>query len=174
MTILYQYKDSVWLTRRYCIDGQSIRKIARECGVGETTIAYWLRKHRVYTRSQYEAARLRGDKMKHGATPELANVTYRRTEWLREKRDKEKLTITQIAKLCGVTHTTISRWLKIRQFKPGGVKEGKEVINISFTLRPFLKEKVDEFCRIYHKKRSAFIRDAMLEKMRKEGFDPYK
>ena len=171
---LYQYKDNAWLTRRYCIDGLSTRKIAQECGVGGSTIVYWLKKHRVYMRSRNEAARMRADVMKNGATPEFANVTYRKLGWLTEKRIKERLTVTQIAKMCNVTHTTISRWLKIREFKPGGIKEGKEVININFTLRPFLKEKVDEFCRIYHKKRSAFIRDAMLEKMRKEGFDPYK
>jgi len=125
-------------------------------------------------RSRNEAARLRADVMKNGATPEFANVTYRNMKWLEEKRTKEKLTIVQIAEMCKVKHSTITRWLKIREFKPGGIKEGKEAISINFTLLPFLKERVDEFCRIYHKKRSAFIREAMLEKMRKEGFNPYK
>jgi len=170
----YQYKDNAWLTRRYSIDCQSVRKIAKECGVGGNTIVYWIRKHGIYTRSRHEAARLRGDSMKGGATPEFANATYRRLGWLKEKRNKEKLTIVQIAKMCHVKHSTITRWLQIRKFEPGSIKKGKQVVGTNFTMSKFFRDKVDEFCRLKRKKRSALIRELLLAEMCREGFDPYK
>jgi hypothetical protein len=171
---LYQYQDEKWLTRRYCIDQLSMRKIAQECEVCGSTIVYWLRKLRIYTRSRNEAARLRTDLMKGGITVEFANATYRSMKWLQEKRTKEKLTVVQIAKMCHVRHTTICAWLKKRNFKPGGIKTGPEVVGTNFTISKYLRGKVDEFCRSKRIKRSALIRELLIEKMLKEGFNPYR
>jgi hypothetical protein len=39
------YESREWLHRRYVIQKKGIVEIAKECGVGTTTIQRWLEKH---------------------------------------------------------------------------------------------------------------------------------
>jgi hypothetical protein len=108
----YQYQDEKWLTKRYCIDRLSMRKIAQECKVCGSTIVYWLRKLCIYTRSRNEAARLRADVMKNGATPEFANVTYRSMKWLQEKNISGFKDVAQIINLYYVDPVRLAKLME--------------------------------------------------------------
>lgn len=151
-----------------------MQKIAKECGVGTSTIEVWLRKHGIHIRTFTEAARLRTDHLKEGATLDFANKTYRNRGWLEEKRVSLGLTVEEIAEMCDVTHHTICHWLKIWGFKQGKIKLGRSSVVLSFTVPNFMRDKVDEFCRRKGTKRSALVRRLIIDEMKKNGFDPYK
>ena len=46
-----RWKDEDWLRQQYVEERKSIREIASECNVQSRTIAYWLKKLNVVTRS---------------------------------------------------------------------------------------------------------------------------
>ena len=169
-----QYKDNAWLTKRYCIDQLSPREIAQECGVRIRTVQRWIEKHGIHKRSLSEAMLLRTERMRVDVTPELANATYRNRRWLKSKRIKQKLTVREIAEMCHVSGPTICSWLRIRGFKPGNITKGRVTVGIRFAVPKFMRENINEFCRLKKIGRSTLIRELLTGKMLKEGFNPYK
>ena len=169
----YQYRDNAWLTRKYAIEQLSMGNIAKECGVRTSTIADWIKKHRIFKRTLSETAMLTRDhKITYG--PHNANATYRSMRWLREKRFKEGLTLKEIGELCGASNTTIQRWLKKYELDSGRPVQGRTVIVASFAMPRYMKKGLKEFCKRKRIAQSALIRNLVVEAMVKDGFDLYR
>lgn len=71
-----KHKDEEWLREKYVQEQRSTNDIAEECGVGKTTVIYWLDKHGIERRNQREAIHLswKGDEERREA----------QAEWMRE------------------------------------------------------------------------------------------
>lgn len=69
-----KYYDRQWLYQKYIEEKLSITKIAEICGVGCTTIKYWLKKYSIPIRSESEAV--------HLALANHCNLTQKAREWI--------------------------------------------------------------------------------------------
>jgi len=93
MIKLYQNKE--WLKRKYWDEGLSIKLIAKLCKVCGNTIWKWMIKLNIPRRSFIPN-----------------DIRYRDRNWLYQKYIIEKLSTTQIAKLCEVSDVIVGHWLK--------------------------------------------------------------
>ena len=100
---LYQDKDGLY--NKYWEDKLSIRQIAELCNCSRSVIWKKLKKHEIPIRSLSEARLVRYNGKRN-------NDKYYNKEWLEKKYSKEKLSIFQIAKLCGYSGGTIRDYLK--------------------------------------------------------------
>ena len=89
-----RYKNSDWLKERYVAKEMSMGEIADECEVSTNTIRIWLDIHGIDTRDSSEPKR------------------YKNLDWLREHYISKQMLISEISDECGVSDTTIGRWLK--------------------------------------------------------------
>ena len=102
MSKLYQNRE--WLYQKYIIEELSTIKIAKLCKCSKTTIINQIKYFNILIRSHSEAVLSRYKKI-------LGNTKYRNESWLKGKYLKEKLSTTQIGKLCRVSNRTILDWL---------------------------------------------------------------
>ena len=90
------YRDKEWLKEKYLKEKLSTRKIGKLVSVGNKVIQYWLIKYDIPRRS---------------IIPK--NINYRDKKWLENKYINEKLSFTQVSKLCNISASTINNWIKI-------------------------------------------------------------
>lgn len=102
MIKLYQNKE--WLEKEYLEEGLSTYQIAKFCRVSSHSIQYWLTKFNILIRSHSEATSLYHKKR-------IGNRKYNNKDWLHDQYLRKKLSIYQIAKLCGVNYQIIRYWL---------------------------------------------------------------
>ncbi len=102
MSELYQNKD--WLEDKYLGKQLSTIQIAKLCECSKTTIMNQIKNFNISIRSHSEANHLRYKR-------EIKNDKYCDKKWLKNKYLREKLSTTQISKLCGVSNRTILDWL---------------------------------------------------------------
>lgn len=98
------YRNKEWLEKKYIERQLSTIQIAKLCNCSRTTIVNLIKKLNIPIRSHSEASHLRYQR-------EIRNDKYCNKKWLEKKYLKEKLSTTQIGKLCGVSHQTILDWL---------------------------------------------------------------
>jgi len=96
------YRNKEWLKDKYIDERLSMYQIAKLYGLSLKFVSYWLYKFNIPIRSFSEAALVKS-KPKH--------IKFQNKEWLEKKYLKEKLSATQISKLCRVSHATIQNWL---------------------------------------------------------------
>ena len=89
------YKDKDWLRSQY--QDHTQEEIAEKCSVSRTTIARWLQKHGIETRSR--------------GAPQ-AEGKYKNKAWLDRKYRKEMRSMADIAAEFGVSKETIKYWLQ--------------------------------------------------------------
>jgi len=102
MSELYQDKD--WLYQKYLEEQLSAHQIGKLCKRSVATIINWLNKFNIPIRSRSEANHL-------NYIRKIGNDKYCDRKWLKGKYLKEKLSTTQIGKLCRVSNRTILDWL---------------------------------------------------------------
>lgn len=168
-----KYRNSAWLTKKYWVEKLSINKIAKECGVHLVTIRYWFEKHNIQRRSQKKAILLKDDYYS-GFSLSRANATYRNKKWLERKRLKEGWSMEEIAFELGVSDSTICYWLKKFGIKSGRVRRGKTYVSVLFYVPESIAIKVKQYCEKKEIERSEFIRKLIIERMLKDGFNPYR
>jgi uncharacterized protein YjcR len=101
--------DGEWLREEYVEKERTTVDIADECGCASSTVAKWLRRHRIETRSRGDPTP--GDLIDEG--------------WLREEYVEKERTTRDIADECGCAFSTVGDWLrrhgiKIRPQHPEG------------------------------------------------------
>lgn len=101
------FRDADWLRHEYLVVGRSAGDIARSFGVGDTAIHFWLKRHKIPTRSVSQARRLKhwgveGERNPmfgrrgsanpnwQGGLSPLRQAFYASHEWLRVKRQVRK------------------------------------------------------------------------------------
>ena len=99
---LYQNKE--WLRGKYWDEELSMSKIGELCNRSDATILKWLNKHNILIRSRGESAHIYHKKR-------LGSENYNNKNWLQKKYLEEKLSTIQIGELCGVTFSTIHKWM---------------------------------------------------------------
>ena len=99
---LYRNKD--WLKDKYLEKQLSTYQIAKLCKCGHVVIGNWLRNHNIPIRFCKIRNHLSYKR-------KIGNDKYCNGDWLKEKYLKEKLSASQISKLCNVNHHTILHWL---------------------------------------------------------------
>ena len=90
-----KYKDKNWLLNQYKNLHKSSLKIAREQKVSKQTILYWLKKHKIETRSL-----------------EPLDQRYREKDWIYLQYITNKNSIYKIADMCNTSTPTILTWLE--------------------------------------------------------------
>jgi len=98
-----KYQSKEWLEKRYIREKLSTVQIAKLCEVCDTCIGRNLKKFNIPIRSNAEAKIIEYN---------LKNANHQDKKWLRNKYLNEKLSTTQIAKLCRVSDVTVGQWLK--------------------------------------------------------------
>ena len=92
-----------WLMKNYFDRGLTINGCAKELGCSPTTVSRYLKECDLHgVRTNYESQTLNS-----GNTGD-----YRDKDWLYQKYIVEKISSTDIAKMCNAGKTTIKRWLK--------------------------------------------------------------
>jgi transposase len=94
------YTSKEWLREQYHEKGLNQREMADECGVGQDTISYHMRKQGVETTPT-----------EHINVDLNKGKKYANKEWLRKQYVDKRKTAKEIAKVCGVSTTTILDWL---------------------------------------------------------------
>jgi len=103
MSKLYQNRE--WLEKKYWKEKLNTYQIAKLYRVDAAIIRKQMIKFDIPIRSRSEAQLLRYIESQQ-------NKKYCDKKWLEKKYLKEKLSTIQIAKLCGVCHETIRKWIK--------------------------------------------------------------
>jgi len=98
------YKNKKWLEKKYLKERLSTYQIAKLYGVSSHSIQYWLIKFNIPIRSHSEATSLYHKKR-------IGNRKYNNKDWLCDQYLRKKLSIYEIAKLCGVNYQIIRYWL---------------------------------------------------------------
>ena len=106
-----RYHDPEWLYQQYHGLGKDAYQIAEECGVGDTTIYNWMKRHGIERRSLSEAKRLDGP--------------FTDADWLREQYHEKKKSTRQIAEECGVIQGTIRDWMDRHGIESRSISEAK-------------------------------------------------
>jgi|APHM01.1.fsa_nt_gi hypothetical protein len=91
-----KYKDEQWLREKYLKQNMDMKDIANISGVSENTIARWIKRHGIETRT-------RG----HGKV----EGPFNDKEWLIKEYHQKRKSMSQIAEECGVGTSTIKRRL---------------------------------------------------------------
>jgi len=99
------YRNKEWLEGKYIEKQLSTYQIGKLYNCSYATIRNWLIKFNIPIRSKNEALHLNYIK-------QIGNNNYCNKNWLEKKYIKEKLSMTQIAKLCNCNFLTIWCWLK--------------------------------------------------------------
>ena len=93
-----KYHDAEWLREKYHVERMTMREIADECGVTNTTISDWMDRHDIEKRNQREA--------------QLPEGKHTDAEWLAEQYHVEGRTLTDIAGECDVDKVTVMNWME--------------------------------------------------------------
>lgn len=133
------YQDKNWLYQKYSVEKLPMIKMARLCECSESTIFRYMKINGIKTR------------------PNSQNGFYKYKFWLKHKYCEERLSMSQIAILCGACSPRIWYWMK--KF---GIKSRKlsESIKMAHN-RPEVKKRIIEAQRI------AFNRPEVKDKMSK-------
>lgn len=102
------YRDEEWLQEKYWGEELSCKEIGKLCGVNQTTISRWLRRHDIERRSF-------GNRRK--------DLKYKDEEWLREQYVKKERSGQDIADECDVSLDVVQRFMQkfdIEARDPGG------------------------------------------------------
>jgi len=108
-----KYCNKKWLYHKYIVEGLSAVKISGICGIGDVTIGCWLRRYNIPIHTHY----VYHNPLIH---------KYMNKEWLSEKSEEEKLTMAEIAKLCGLSRSTVYKYLKKYNIPIHSIKEVRE------------------------------------------------
>lgn len=92
-----RYKNKKWLQREYWDKGKTIDQIAKKCNIGTSAVLYWMEKFGI-------------EKRDVGGKPKFAK--YKHKEWLQGEYWGKRKLMTQIAKVCRVSDSTILFWMK--------------------------------------------------------------
>lgn len=130
-------RNKKWLYQKYWGEKLSLTQIANLCRADSSIIHYWMKKHRIKARTLSEAQN-------------IIDKPYNHRSWLRKKYCKDKLTASEIAKICAVKTFNIfhalkkygiktrsksevqkgeknSRWLGGISFEPYGIEFNKDL-----------------------------------------------
>lgn len=118
-----KYQNAKWknkeiLEKEYIKDKNSGSIVAKKYGISRYTLYRHLRKYDIPIRSNGEAAILL-----HHSGFTICNGKYSNKDWLYGKYITEKLSTIKIGKICGVSSSTIKRWLKKHNIKIRSVSE---------------------------------------------------
>lgn len=118
-----KYQNAKWknkeiLEKEYIKDKNSGSIVAKKYGISRYTLYRHLRKYDIPVRSNGEAAILL-----HHSGFTICNGKYSNKDWLYGKYITEKLSTIKIGKICGVSSSTIKRWLKKHKIKIRSVSE---------------------------------------------------
>ena len=118
------YRDRTWLEQEYVRSARSVTDIAETCGVLPDTVNAWIRRYGLPRRvtpshlfspgNTYFTRRrtTRGIRRirRFGGT---GDEPYTSKEWLAERWVAQERSAAQIARECGVSLTTIRKWLRV-------------------------------------------------------------
>ena len=107
------YQDRDWLYQKYINEKLSMTQIASLYGIKHTTINHWMKRHRIKARTISEAQNIK-------------DKPYNHKSWLRQKYWEEKLSISEIGKICGVGSSNIFFALKRHGIKTRSISESKK------------------------------------------------
>lgn len=93
-----KYHNAEWLREKYHGEGLTMREIADECGVTNTTIGEWMDRHGIDKRDQSAAQRPDGK--------------YTNREWLATQYHVKGRTLADIGEECDVGPATILKWMR--------------------------------------------------------------
>lgn len=124
------HKNKDWLEKKYLQEKLTTEKIGKLCGVSRKIVSKWLDKFLIPRRSVNE--------FHHKGILKNYNfhVKYKNKKWLEEKYKKEKLSVSNISKLCKVSNTIIYYWL--RTFE---ISINDEYCNAKYRNKEWLKQK---------------------------------
>ena len=105
-----KYKNKDWLNQKYSIEKLSARQIATILNCGHKTVTYYLKKYNIIIRSK-------SNEIHKYNIKRIGNNNYCNKKWLEEKYLIEKLSTSQIAKLCNCGQSTIYSWIKKHKIK---------------------------------------------------------
>lgn len=105
MNKIKQYQNKEWLEEKYWKEKLPANQIAKICNVTLLTIYIWMVKYNIPRRSKKEYISLRYNISQQ-------NKKYCDKYWIYKQYWDKKLTLSKIAKLCGVNHVTIYHWMK--------------------------------------------------------------
>jgi len=120
------YQDRDWLEREYAGSGRSIREIAEACGVLPATVVSWARRFGL-PRQEVERPGFRSGNryfLLRRSTRGLPRVRrsrgtgdepYASRSWMETKWVTEGLSASRIAEECGVSPSTIRKWLRVHR-----------------------------------------------------------
>lgn len=118
------YQERAWLESEYLYRKRSIRDIAAACGVIPETVLAWARRFHLPIRreephvfavgNEYSSLRrsTRGI-LRPRALPTFKDGSYQSKSWLEKQWVTERRSAGQIAHECGVSLSTIRKWLRI-------------------------------------------------------------
>lgn len=102
---VYSYREKDWLEEKYVEDRWSQTEIAEYCGVTQSTIYKWMKKHGIEARSVSDANK--GES--NGAWKESPVKDY---DWLYRMYVQEEKTLREIAEVGSVALRTVARWME--------------------------------------------------------------
>jgi transposase/very-short-patch-repair endonuclease len=110
---LLQSKD--WLQKEYIDGKKSIKEIARNLNVSDSTVSQWLDKHNIPRKSYSEL--IEEDNPK--------SSLLKNKDWLREKYITEFTSIKQLSDCLEVSQKLVAKWLDIHGIKKRNIQESK-------------------------------------------------
>jgi len=87
-------QNEEWLQNRYWGDGETIREIAEELGVGQYTVNQWLKRHGI-------------DRRELGSWRKINDERLNSESWLRERYWGDEMNMPEIAQKLGVSEVTV-------------------------------------------------------------------
>jgi len=100
-----KYRNKDWLKKKYLSEKKSCKEVGKICGIGESSVRYWLHKFNIKSRTKSEVVEL-------WSKEKYKDNKYRDREFLiSEYKEKEK-SMRQIAKEINTDAQTIWEWLK--------------------------------------------------------------
>lgn len=121
------YKNKNWLYQKYWVEKLSMSEIGKIYGISDGAIWEWMKKFNIKRRAQKEAQN-------------IEDRLYKHKSWLYQKYVGEKLSMSQIAKLCGVNLVTIFNWMERFAIKRRALSESAKMAQN----RPEVKKKMSE------------------------------
>jgi len=103
-----RYRDAEWLEEQYHDNELSTYDIADKCGVCETTVSNWMKKHGIERR---------------GPGGMSSDTRYKDAEWLEEQYHEHELSQSEIADKCDVGKKTVSNWMEKYDIEARGQAE---------------------------------------------------
>lgn len=99
------YRNKDWLRKKYVTEELSQLEIAELCGVSQSAIYKWMKRHGIEARDASECHK----GAKNGS---WADSPIKNREWLHEQYVERKLTLRQIADVADVSLRTVARWME--------------------------------------------------------------